>query len=138
MSRSRFAACVALLAAVGVVLALVLLLVRDLVALGEVIVALAVAGAAGWLALTRRGVLRVVGVGVVLIALAGAAAALFVQDAINELVTLAVALAVFAVAARMALRRTPERAGSADLGSAVRKAGRDGFVLLMNPRSGGG
>jgi diacylglycerol kinase family enzyme len=121
-----------------VAVALVLLLVRDVVALGEVIVALAVAGAAGWLALTRRGALRMLGVGVVLIALAGGAVALVVQDAVNELVALAVALAVFGVAARLALRRTPERERGGDPGTPGGKRGRGGFVLLMNPRSGGG
>jgi diacylglycerol kinase family enzyme len=137
MSRSRVAACVALLAGAAVVVALVLLLVRDVVALGEAVAALAVVGAAGWLALTRRGVLRVLAAVVVITALLAGAAALLVRDAVNELIALGVALAVFGAATHVALRRTPAPVRSADL-RPVNAAGRSGFVLLMNPRSGGG
>jgi diacylglycerol kinase family enzyme len=138
MSRSRVAACVALLAGAAVVVALVLLLVRDVVALGEAVAALAVAGACGWLALTRRGAVRVLASAGVVVALAAGAAAVLVRDAANELIALAVALAVFGATTRAALRRTPQPVRPSSPGARVRAAGRGGYVLLMNPRSGGG
>jgi diacylglycerol kinase family enzyme len=133
---------VALMAGVAVVVALTVLLLRDLVALGEALGALAVVGAAGWLALTRRGAARALGVAVVVAALGAGAAVLVRRGAVNELVALAVALAIFAVATRFALHGAA-RAGSSvsptpGLPHTVRPVGRRRCVLLMNPRSGGG
>ena len=140
LSRGRLAAIVALVALVGVVVALVVLLVRDAVALGETLGALAVVGAAGWLALSRYGTLRVVALIVVVGALGAGAAALIHRGAVNELIGLAVALAVFGLATRVALRRAAATDGPMRQAAGARvpfsRAGR--FVLLLNPRSGGG
>jgi diacylglycerol kinase family enzyme len=135
------AACVALFAGVAVVVALVVLLVRDVVALGEALGALALVGAAGWLALTRRGVVRVVGIAFVLAALAAGAVALVVRGAVNELIALAATLAVFGAATRFALRRAARADRSARpvvRAPTARRGGSERCVLLMNPRSGGG
>ena len=61
-NRGRFAAWIALVAAAGVVAALILLVVRNVTALLAALAALLVMGAAGWIAVTRRGTARRVGV----------------------------------------------------------------------------
>jgi diacylglycerol kinase family enzyme len=136
MSSSRLAAWLALAAGAAVAATLVLLLVRDVLVLGAAVAALAVAGAASWVALTRGGIARVIGVVVALAALAAGGAALLVREALYELLALGIALAAFAAASRFALRRgTPQRVRSTTRSGPT---GRDGFVLLMNPRSGEG
>ena len=135
---ARIAAWVALVAGAAVAVALVVLVVRDVVALGEALGALAVLAAAGWLALTRRGVVRVLAVGVAVAALAAGGAALVLRHAVNELIALALALAVFGAATRVALLRAAHARCSPGPRSRVRTQGGDSFVLLMNPRSGGG
>lgn len=129
---SRAAAWVALAAAVGVVVTLVVLLVRDVLALGAALGALAVAGGAGWFALRRRGPARVAGVALALVALGGGIAALVRLDVLDELAALAVTVAVFAVATRVALLG----AAQAIRPARAKRTGR--AVLLLNPRSGGG
>lgn len=129
---SRAAAWVALAAAAGVAVALVVLLVRDIVALGASIGALAVAAGAGWFALRRRGAARAAGATVALAALGACVAALVLRDVLDELAALAVAVAVFAVATRVALR------GSAQADRPARSGRKGRAVLLLNPRSGGG
>ena len=117
---------------------LVVLLVDDVVALLLVLAALGLAGAGLWLAATRRGFARLLGIAVAVLALAGGVVALVAQDLIDELVALVVAIAVFGAASRMALRRRqiPERTDS--MHPAARPARAKSGVLLINPKSGGG
>ncbi len=117
---------------------LVVLLVDDVVALLLVLAALGLAGAGLWLAATRRGIARLLGIAVAVVALAGGVVALVAQDLIDELVALVVAIAAFGAASRMALRRRqiPERTDSTH--PAARPARAKSGVLLINPKSGGG
>jgi diacylglycerol kinase family enzyme len=121
-----------------VVAALVLLLVRNIPALLAALASLLVAGAAGWIAITRRGLARRTGAVCAVAALIGGAVALIVLGALDELVVLALAAGAYAVACRRAL------AGAAPVGApapdeSVTRTGRPRRpVLLMNPWSGGG
>ena len=135
---ARIWAWIALVAAAGVLATLVVLLVDDVVALLLVLAALGLAGAGLWLAATRRGIARLLGIAVAVVALAGGVVALIAQDLIDELVALVVAIAVFGAASRMALRRRqiPERTDSTH--PAARPARARSGVLLINPKSGGG
>jgi diacylglycerol kinase family enzyme len=136
--KARIWAWIALLAALGVLATLAVLLVDDVVALLLVLAALGLAGAGLWLAATRRGIARLLGIAVAVVALAGGVVALIAQGVIDELVALVVAIAVFGAASRMALRRRriPERTDSTD--PAARPARARSAVLLINPKSGGG
>jgi diacylglycerol kinase family enzyme len=135
---ARIWAWIALLAAVGVLATFAVLLADDLVALLLVLAALGLAGAGLWLAATRRGIARLLGIAVAVAALAGGALALIAQGLIDELVALVVAIAVFGAASRMALRRRqiPERTDSTH--PAAKPARARSGVLLINPKSGGG
>ena len=139
--RARVWAWCALLAAVGLVLALVALLLANVVTLLLVLVALGIAAALGWVALTRLGAVRSVAAGLAVAALVAGAVLMVVRGAVDELVVVVAAGVVFTVATRRALRwsryREPPPAPSRVNGSRSRAAaGR--AVLLMNPRSGGG
>ena len=138
MKSPRIWAWIALVAAAGVVATLAVLLAHDVVALLFVLAALGLAGAGLWLAATRRGIARFLGIVVALAALAGGVAGLIEQGVIDELVALVVAIAVFGAASRMALRRRqiPERTDSTH--TAARPARARSGVLLINPKSGGG
>ena len=141
MNGGRLAALVALVAGVGVVVALLVLLARDLVALAEAVGALALVGGAGWIALTRRGAVRALALVVAVAALVGGAAALVRRGAVNELVAVAGLSAVFGVASRVALRRAAAAGRPTPRAPRSRvspPAGGARFVLLLNPRSGGG
>ena len=139
VNRGRVAAWVALLAAMGVVVALLVLVFRDALALVFALVAIAAAGAAGWFALTRRGTARAVALAVVIVALIAGGVSLVLRDAVDELVALAVALAVFGAATRLALRAAVREERSRSSRPQVARAMEGGkAVLLMNPRSGGG
>ena len=135
---ARIWAWIALVAAVGVLATLAVLLADDVVALLLVLAALGLAGAGLWLAATRRGIARLLGIAVAVVALAGGVVALVAQGLIDELVALVVAIAVFGAASRMALRRRqiPERTDSTH--PAARPARARSAVLLINPKSGGG
>jgi diacylglycerol kinase family enzyme len=135
---ARIWAWIALVAALGVLATLAVLLADDVVALLLVLAALGVAGAGLWLAATRRGIARLLGIAVAVLALAGGVVALVSQGLIDELVALVVAIAVFGAASRMALRRRqiPDRTDSTH--PAVRPARARSAVLLINPKSGGG
>ena len=135
---ARIWAWIALVAAVGVLATLVVLLVDDVVALLLVLAALGLAGAGLWLAATRRGIARLLGIAVAVLALAGGVIGLIQQGVIDELVALVVAIAVFGAASRMALRRRqiPERTDSTR--PAARPVRARSAVLLINPKSGGG
>jgi len=134
---ARIWAWIALVAALGVLATLAVLLAHDVVALLLVLAALGLAGAGLWLAATRRGIARLLGIAVAAVALAGGVVALIAQGVIDELVALVVAIAVFSAASRMALRRgqIPERTDSTH--PAARAARARSGVLLINPKSGG-
>jgi diacylglycerol kinase family enzyme len=138
-SRSRRVwAWIALAAAAGVLATLVVLLFRNLGALVFALVALGLAGAAAWVALTRRGIVRVLGVAVALVALAGGAVALVRRGSVDELVAFAVAIGTFGVASRLALRQA-RTARDAEPVPPARKSSRPKrAALLINPKSGGG
>jgi diacylglycerol kinase family enzyme len=130
-----------LLAAAGAVVAVVLFVFRDLVALAFALVAIAAAGAGGWFALTRRGAARALALAVVIVALSGGTLVLVRRDAVDEFVELAVAVAIFGAATRIALRANARAEATRPLRATQRRAramGRGKAVLLMNPRSGGG
>jgi diacylglycerol kinase family enzyme len=132
---ARIAAVLALLAAAAALLALLALVARNAFALLLAVASLAVAGGAGWLAITRRGAARSAALVCAAAALAGGVVALVVLDAADDLLVVVAVLAVFAVVASTALRaRSRAKRGPAPPGR--RPAGRR--VLLMNPRSGGG
>ena len=135
---ARIWAWIALVAALGVLATLAVLLAHDVVALLLVLAALGLAGAGLWLAATRRGIARLLGIAVAVAALAGGVVALVEQGVIDELVALVVAIAAFGAASRMALRRgqIPERTDPTH--PAVRPARARSAVLLINPKSGGG
>ncbi|MDP9308926.1 MAG: diacylglycerol kinase, partial [Actinomycetota bacterium] len=108
MTRSRSQcvwAWIALAAAAGVLATLVVLVFRNLGALVFALGALGLAGAAAWVAVTRRGIVRLLGVVVAIIALAGGAVALVWRGAVDELVAFTVALVAFGVASQVALRQ---------------------------------
>jgi diacylglycerol kinase family enzyme len=135
---ARIWAWIALLAAVGVLATLAVLLAHDVVALLLVLAALGLAGAGLWLAATRRGTARLLGIAVAVVALAGGVVALIAQDVIDELVALVVAIAVFGAASRMALRRRQISERTDSTHPLARPARARSAVLLINPKSGGG
>jgi len=138
-SRSRLVwAWIALAAAAGVLATLVVLLFRNLGALVFALLALGLAGAAAWVALTRRGIVRLLGVAVAIVALAGGAVALVRRDAVDELVAFAVAIVAFAVASRLALRQTHTVREAEPVPPTPRSSPPKRAVLLINPKSGGG
>jgi diacylglycerol kinase family enzyme len=136
--KARIWAWIALAAAVGVLATLVVLLFDDVVALLLVLAALGLAGAGLWLAATRRGIGRLLGIAVAVVALAGGVVALVAQGLIDELVALVVAIAAFGAASRMALRRTQVSERTDSTHPAARPARARSAVLLINPKSGGG
>jgi len=141
MTRSRswrVWAWIALAAAAGVLATLVVLLFRNLGALVFAVLALGLAGAAAWVALTRRGIVRVLGIAVAIVALAGGAVALVRRDAVDELVAFAVAIVAFAVASRLALRQTHTVREAEPVPPTPRSSPPKRAVLLINPKSGGG
>jgi diacylglycerol kinase family enzyme len=141
MTRSgsgRIWAWIALAAAAGVLVTLVVLLIQDLVALALALVALGVAGAALWVAATRKGTTRLLGLAVTILALVGGAVALAWLGAVDELIAFAVAIAAFGGASHLALRQA-HKAGEAAIGGRAAATPRPGrAVLLINPKSGGG
>jgi len=138
MKSPRIWAWIALVAAAGVVATLAVLLAHDVVALLFVLAALGLAGAGLWLAATRRGIARFLGIVVAVAALAGGVAGLIAQGVIDELVALVVAIAVFGAASRMALRRRQVSERTDSTHPAARPARARSGVLLINPKSGGG
>ena len=133
----RIAAIVALVAAAVVVVSLAVLIVRNVPALLAALGALVIAGAAGWIAVTRRGAVRVLAAAVAAAALIGGAIALVVLDAVDELVVLVLAVSAFAAATRRALHGpATQKAAAAQPGSRAARPRR--AILLMNPKSGGG
>jgi len=138
MKSPRIWAWIAIVAALGVIATLAVLLAHDVVALLFVLAALGLAGAGLWLAATRRGIARLLGIVVAIAALAGGVAGLIAQGVIDELVALVVAIAVFGAASRMALRRRQVSERTDSTHPAARPARARSGVLLINPKSGGG
>jgi diacylglycerol kinase family enzyme len=134
----RIWAWIALVAAAGVLATLVVLVFRNLGALVFALVALGLAGAAAWVAVTRRGITRLLGVAVATVALAGGAVALVRRGAVDELVVLIVASVAFGVASRLALGRAHTARDADPVPPAPRSAPPKRAVLLINPKSGGG
>jgi diacylglycerol kinase family enzyme len=130
---ARRAAWVAVLAAAAFVVALVALGFRNVGELVVVVGLLAIAAAAGWLALTRHATTRLIAIAVAAAAVVGSVVVLIVGDAIDELIITAVAAIVFSVASRHALKLGRQRNETV-----APRPRRDGAVLLMNPKSGGG
>jgi diacylglycerol kinase family enzyme len=135
---ARIWAWVALVAAGGVLATLAVLLAGDVAALLLVLAALGLAGAGLWLAATRHGIARLLGIAVAVVALAGGAVALVAQGVIDELVALVVAIAAFGAASRMALRHRQIPGKTDSTHSTARPARARSAVLLINPKSGGG
>jgi diacylglycerol kinase family enzyme len=136
--KARIWAWIALAAGVGVLATLVVLLFDDVIALLLVLAALGLAGAGLWLAATRRGIVRLLGIAVAVLALAGGVVALVAQDLIDELVALVVAIAAFGAASRMALRHGEGPGGTDSTHPPARPVRATSAVLLINPKSGGG
>jgi diacylglycerol kinase family enzyme len=135
---ARIWAWVALVSAAGVLTALVVLLVSDVVALVLVLVALGIAGAGFWIATTRRGIARLFGLVVAIVALAGGVVALLGQGLVGELVALVAAIAAFGAASRMALRRAQNAVRTDQAQPEAKSSRARSAVLLINPKSGGG
>ncbi len=135
----RLTASVALVALGAVVAALVVLVVRNVPALLAALAALSIAGAAGWLAITRTGSARLLAIVLAAAALVGGAAALVLFGALDELAVLVVAVAAFAAASWRALggKARQEQVAAREPGARAAGSARTA-VLLMNPKSGGG
>jgi diacylglycerol kinase family enzyme len=134
----RFAAIVALVAAAVVVVSLAVLVVRNVPALLAALGALLIAGAFGWIAVTRRGSVRMLAAAGAAAVLIGGATALVVLGAVDELVVLVLATGVFAAASRRAFRGAATRGGAGAAQPLSRAARPRRAILLMNPKSGGG
>ncbi len=137
-SSGRVWAWIALAAAAGVLVTLVVLLIRNLAALALALVALGLAGAAFWVATTRQGITRLLAVAVAILALVGGAVALAWLGAVDELIAFAVALAAFGGASHRALRQAYEARQAATAGPVAETPQPSRAVLLINPKSGGG
>jgi diacylglycerol kinase family enzyme len=110
---------------------------RNWVTLLIVVAALAVAAAAAWLALTRRGAIRLAADVVFVAVLVGGAVTMVARGAVDELVVLVIAGGSFGWAARKALRAEAQAsAPSPSTTPRPRTAGK--AILLLNPKSGGG
>jgi diacylglycerol kinase family enzyme len=128
----RALALLALLAWLGTLAVLALLAINHALDALIALVANAIAIAAGWLALTGRGLQRVLGAACAVLALGGAVAILVVDGAVLALVSYVVAVALASGATSLALRP----AGRAPEWRPLPSPGKP--VLLMNPWSGGG
>ncbi len=137
-SSGRVWAWIALAAAAGVLVTLVVLLIRNLAALALALVALGLAGAAFWVATTRQGITRLLAVAVAILALVGGAVALAWLGAVDELIAFAVSLAAFGGASHRALRQAYEARQAATAGPVAETPQPSRAVLLINPKSGGG
>jgi diacylglycerol kinase family enzyme len=134
----RIAAIVALAAAAVAVVALALLVIRNVPALLAALGALLVAGAAAWIAVTRRGAVRMLAAVGAAAVLVGGAIALVVLGAADELVLFVLAAGFFAAASRRAFRAAGTWEAAAAAQPRPRAARPRRAVLFMNPTSGGG
>ena len=139
-ASARLPALAALGAALVAVGVLVVTLFTSPLAVAAAAAALVVAGGCAWIALTRSGVVRMLGVTAVVLAVVASATALVLGDAGKGVAVFLAAIAVFTAAARSAGRRS-RRSRSSTARATPAPAGTPGrtrAVLLMNPRSGGG
>jgi diacylglycerol kinase family enzyme len=129
-----------LVAALAVGVALVVLLLMNVLTLVLVLVGVGLAAALGWVALTRRGTIRLAAAGLAIAALVGSAVAMVVRGALDELVVFVIVVAVFVPATRRAVTSSRrEQLAPAEPDVQRPRSGRPGrAVLLMNPGSGGG
>jgi diacylglycerol kinase family enzyme len=134
----RIAAVVSLVAAAVVVVSLAVLVVRNISALLAALGALLIAGAVGWIAVTRRGALRILAAACAAAVLVSGAIAMVVLGAVDELVVLVLAAGFFAAASRRAFREAATRGRTVAAHPLSRAAGSSRGILLMNPKSGGG
>jgi diacylglycerol kinase family enzyme len=134
----RAAAALALVAAVAAAGLLLLGVVLHVVAVLLGIVSMLIVVTAGWYAVSRRGVRRVVALIVMVLAVAGLATALVFENLNGIALGLVIAAAAVSVAsARYALR--PGSGGAHEAAGHRRAAMRPGRgVLIMNLKSGGG
>ena len=135
---ARAAAVVALLTLVAAIGLVLLGVVQHLLAVVAGIASLVICVVAGWYAVTRRGIVRVVAVIVMLTAVAGLITSLFFEDYHGLAVLGLIAVAAVSVAsARHALRVPAERARVAAM-NVTPTARAQHPVLIMNLKSGGG
>jgi len=134
----RLAALVALLALAAAVVLLVAGVVLHIAGALLTIIGALVCVTAGWYAVSRRGVVRVIAVLVAVAAVAGLITSLVFEDYDGLAVLgLIVVAAVSVVSARYALRAPAQRARLAAMNATpVARAGHP--VLIMNLKSGGG
>ncbi len=135
--RRRVAAAVALLAYVATFVAILVVLVRDLPALVGVWAAMIVAAVAGYYAVTRRRLARVVAVLVTVGTVVLGAAILLRSHSVLDLLIVVVLLLLATFTARYALGADP-RAMRERPPPGERRPAAQRPVLLMNPKSGGG
>ena len=139
---ARLAAWVAIATIVVVVGAFAVLLVRNWVTMLIVLAAVALATAAAWTALTRRGAIRWIAAVVAIAALIGALVAVIARGAVDEFVVVVVAGLAFAWAARTAIRDSRRSTATEPHAPPQQRGARHvptgDAVLLMNPKSGGG
>jgi diacylglycerol kinase family enzyme len=127
---TRLAAWLALAGAAVLALSIVALIVRSVLAVVAALLSLALAAFAAWCAAARRGLARVVWAACAVLAVAGGTVALLVGGAGDELVVVAVSLALLTFAMRKAFDEAPR--------SDLRTTRRERKLLLVNPRSGDG
>ena len=135
----RLAAAVALLALAGALALLLVGVVRHFVAVILAIIAMLIFVTAGWYAVSRRGLVRVVALVAIAVAVGGFIATIVFADITAvRLIAVIVLAALSVVAARQALNRTT-RALRAASRRRLKPAARPAHpVLIMNPKSGGG
>jgi diacylglycerol kinase family enzyme len=135
---ARAAAVVALLALVAAAGLVLIGVVRHFAAVLAGLACLAICVIAGWYAVSRRGVVRVIALIVAAVAVAGLITSLVFEDYHGLAVLgLLVVAAVSVVSARYALRAPAQRAHLTAMNATpVAPAGRP--VLIMNLKSGGG
>ena len=133
----RIVAVVALLGYAATLVAILVLLANDVLALVGAWVAAIIAAVAGFTAATRRGTPRVVATVVAVVMVVLAALILLRNGTVLEIVVVGVVLVAATLAARYAVGADPKtmrtrRPPGERMGAAQRP------VLLMNPKSGGG
>jgi diacylglycerol kinase family enzyme len=136
--RRRLAAILALLAYGLVIVALLVALIDDVLALVGAWIAAICAAAAGFASLTRRGALRVVTTVVAIVAAVAVVVILLAAEAVIELIVFAALVVVAVLLSRYALSADPAALRHHAPPGAKVTAPPQHAVLLMNPKSGGG
>lgn len=134
----RLTACIALLALAAAVVMLLAGLIRHLLTVLIALACLAIWISAGWYAVSRRGLVRLLALLVMVASLAGLITAMVVANlSTARLLDVLLAGVLSVGAGRVALRRTARerRAAAARVTPSARPAHP---VLIMNPKSGGG